>query len=183
MELAIELLRSDIEFSFWADAALLRALGVIDSRDLEPGSPVSARGISKTLFHIFVAERVWLECLRAPVEVRSWRLPPDPPPDLPIEVLDSEWPVLHAGYRLWMEGLPSPDAMAEELYVELPNGRAPLLARWQVLRHVLDHSDFHRGQIVAALRALGRTPPAINRMDFWLSKEAALNPGGDGQAG
>jgi uncharacterized damage-inducible protein DinB len=39
-----------------------------------------------------------------------------------------------------------------------------------LLRHVLDHSTFHRGQVGGMIRALGYKPPAINRMDFVLAR-------------
>lgn len=65
MQPPTELLLSDLEFSFWANAALLRALGPIDSRELEAAPPVSRSDIYKILVHIFVGERVWLEfCAR-----------------------------------------------------------------------------------------------------------------------
>jgi uncharacterized damage-inducible protein DinB len=171
MQPATELLSSDLEFSFWANAVLLSALSLIDSRELVAAMPISHSSVHKTLVHIFVGERVWLDFLRTPAAVRRWRLPSAAPPDLQIPELESEWPVLHAEYRSWIDHLPSADSMAEALHIELPDGRVPLLPRWKVLRHVLDHSNFHRGQIVAALRTLDRTPPAINRMDFWLSEQ------------
>jgi uncharacterized damage-inducible protein DinB len=56
-----------------------------------------------------------------------------------------------------------------ELTVLLPGELEPSLPRWKILRHVLEHSTLHRGQIVGMIRMLGHTPPGIHRMDFYLA--------------
>jgi uncharacterized damage-inducible protein DinB len=67
-------------------------------------------------------------------------------------------------------------ALSVELIIQLPGDIGPSLPRWQILRHVLEHSTFHRGQIIAMIRALGHQPPAINRMDYYLTGELAMQP-------
>jgi uncharacterized damage-inducible protein DinB len=37
---------------------------------------------------------------------------------------------------------------------------------WQMIQHVVDHSSYHRGQIVTMLRQLGMTPPSTGMMRF-----------------
>jgi uncharacterized damage-inducible protein DinB len=50
------------------------------------------------------------------------------------------------------------------------------LARGKILRHVLEHSTLHRGQIVGMIRMLGYTPPSIHRMDWYLAGEPIITP-------
>ena len=38
-------------------------------------------------------------------------------------------------------------------------GRTFTLPRWAILRHIVNHATYHRGQIAADLRAAGLTPP------------------------
>jgi uncharacterized damage-inducible protein DinB len=61
--------------------------------------------------------------------------------------------------------------LAAELRVQLPGDIEPNLTRWKILRHVLEHSTLHRGQIIGMIRMLGHTPPAIQRMDLYLAGE------------
>jgi uncharacterized damage-inducible protein DinB len=38
---------------------------------------------------------------------------------------------------------------------------------WQMIQHVVDHSSYHRGQIVTMLRQLGVTPPSTGLIRFY----------------
>jgi len=38
---------------------------------------------------------------------------------------------------------------------------------WQALQHVVDHSTYHRGQVVTMLRQLGRVPPSTGLIAFY----------------
>jgi uncharacterized damage-inducible protein DinB len=86
-------------------------------------------------------------------------------------VLKRSWPELSDGYRQWLEGV-SEAGLGEELRVRLPGAKEPSLSHWKILRHVLEHSTLHRGQIVGMIRMLGHTPPAIHRMDFERAEQA-----------
>jgi uncharacterized damage-inducible protein DinB len=90
---------------------------------------------------------------------------------LSFDALKQNWPKLWDSYSHWFEGQ-SESTLGVELIVQLPD-KEPHLPRWKILRHVLDHSQFHRGQIVAMIRSLGYCPPAINRMDYLLMTQAA----------
>jgi uncharacterized damage-inducible protein DinB len=39
---------------------------------------------------------------------------------------------------------------------------------WQMIQHVVNHSSYHRGQIVTMLRQLGVQPPSTGLMRFYL---------------
>ena len=131
---------------------------------------ISHNSVLTTLQHICDGEKVWLECLRTTAEGDSWRLPQGEAPKLPFIELQRQWPELWKGYRGWLAGVEEA-ALAIEVVVQLPGDAEPSLPRWKILRHVLDHSQFHRGQIVGMIRALGVCPPAINRMDSYFAAE------------
>jgi uncharacterized damage-inducible protein DinB len=182
MASAKPLLLADIGYSAWANQRLLEASSALAAEELERDLGVSHSNILATLRHICDGEKVWLDCLSTTKEGASWRLPTGPAPQPSLDELKQIWPPLWDGYRRWLSGLcgqsvPEAGVSGNELYeaglgveliVQLPDGSAPRLARWKILRHVLDHSTFHRGQVIGMIRSLGHTPPAINRMDYWL---------------
>jgi uncharacterized damage-inducible protein DinB len=161
---------SDLHYSEWANRRLLDACGDLTPQELARDLGLSHKSILATLLHVFDAERVWLDCLCTTAAGESWRLPTDPPSALASTELRQPWAEIWKGYERWLRGLSQPDSeLQAEVIVQIPDGRVPRFLRWQILRHVLDHSQFHRGQIIGMIRSLGHTPPAINRGDYWLA--------------
>jgi uncharacterized damage-inducible protein DinB len=148
----------------------LTLVSVLPSEEIERDLRISHASILATLRHIHDGERVWLDCLRTSPEMGPWPLPQGSPPEPSLAALRRSWPELSQGYRQWLEDL-SEAGLGIELSVRLPDEVEPSLPRWKILRHVLEHSTLHRGQIIGMIRALGYTPPAIHRMDFYLASE------------
>jgi uncharacterized damage-inducible protein DinB len=168
MSSAADLLLSDINYSAWADQQLLEASSSLPSDKLQHDLRLSHTSIIATLRHIYDGERVWLNCIRDTPDGEIYVLPQSPAPELSLDSLREQWPKLWNGYREWIETQLRRNQLDSEIIVQLP-AQAPRFPRRNILRHVLDHSQFHRGQIVAMFRALGHCPPAINRMDYFFA--------------
>jgi uncharacterized damage-inducible protein DinB len=172
---ARQLLLDDIGYSAWANQCLLEGCSALTAEEIECNLRISHSSVLETLRHIYDGERVWLDCLLTTAEGGTWRLPSDPEPgvsELSLTTLQKIWPELWTGYRHWLEEL-AEIGVNTELIVQLPNGSDPCLRRWKILRHVLEHSTLHRGQVVGMIRMLGHQPPAIQRMDYYLTGEPA----------
>jgi uncharacterized damage-inducible protein DinB len=169
------LLLDDVGYSAWANRLLLDGCSALTPEELERDLHISHSGILATLRHICDGEKVWLDCLRSTENGGRWRLPTGTPPEPSLDALRQMWPEIWDGFRRWLEQLPEA-GLAEELTVQLPGEIEPSFPRWKILRHVLDHSTFHRGQLVGMFRMLGHQPPAINRMDYFLVTGTATAP-------
>jgi uncharacterized damage-inducible protein DinB len=163
MSSVADLLLSDIDYSAWADRSLLDASSSLSVDELQQDLRMSHSSILSTLRHIYDGERVWLDGIRDTPDGEIYVLPQGETSQLSLDVLKMQWPKLWDGYRKWITGHCKLDS---EIIVQLPD-KAPRFSRRNILRHVLDHSQFHRGQIVAMFRAHGHCPPAINRMDYF----------------
>jgi uncharacterized damage-inducible protein DinB len=170
MSLGEELLLTDIRYSGWANQRLVEVCGALTLEEIERDLRISLASILSTLRHIHDGERVWLDCLRTSPERGPWRLPQGAPPEPSFDALRLSWPELSDGYRQWIEDL-SEAELSVELRVLLPGAVEVSLPRWKILRHVLEHSTLHRGQIVGMIRMLGHAPPGVHRMDFYLAGE------------
>jgi uncharacterized damage-inducible protein DinB len=49
-------------------------------------------------------------------------------------------------------------------------GRTAILPPWAVLRHVVNHATYHRGQVASKLKRLGVEPPATDFI-FWVREQ------------
>lgn len=171
MSFSKELLLDDLRFSSWSNQRLLNASSTLPAAELERNLGISHSSILVTLNHICDAEKVWLGCLRSAGPDEVWPQPKEPSAQLPLPELQQTWAGIRQGLQQWVEARSEND-LRVVLPLRLPPG-IKHLARWQVLRHALDHSIFHRGQIIGMIRTLGHLPPAINRMDYFLMESAA----------
>jgi uncharacterized damage-inducible protein DinB len=171
---ARQLLLTDVRRSAWADQRLLDGRAALTAEELERDFRISHTNILATLCHIYDGERVWLDCLQTTADHGTWRLPQGPAPELSLDVLRKRWPEIWDGFRRWLEGLPEA-GLGDELTLQLPGGVERPLPRWKILRHVLEHSTMHCGQVVGMIRMLGHQPPATSSMDFYLSGEPGVS--------
>jgi len=172
--LSKQILLTSVRNSAWANRNLLDGCTALSAEELERDLRISHASILSTLRHIYDGERVWLDCLRTTADLGTWRLPPGPAPELSLEKLTEDWPDIWEGYLRWLKELP--DAKLEtELTLQLPGGVERRFPRWKILRHVLEHSTLHRGQIIGMIRMLGHRPPATSPMDYYLAGEPAMN--------
>jgi uncharacterized damage-inducible protein DinB len=170
VSLAKQVLLTDVRRSAWANQQLLKGCSALTNEELERDFRISHTNILSTLDHIYDGERVWLDCLRTTPDLGTWRLPPGPAPHYRLNTLLQTWPELWSGYANWLEA--SPEAgLAIELTLLLPGEIVRRFPRWKILRHVLEHSTMHRGQVIGMIRMLGHQPPPNSPMDYYLAGE------------
>jgi len=174
MSLSKQLLLNDVGRCAWADQRLLEGCSALTAEELERDFRISHTSILATLRHIYDGERVWLVCLQTTADLGTWRLPQGPAPELSLHALQQKWPAIWDGFLRCLEGLPE-TGLAVELKLQLPGGIERRFPRWKILRHVLEHSTMHRGQVIGMIRMLGHQPPANSPMDYYLAGEPAVS--------
>jgi uncharacterized damage-inducible protein DinB len=173
VSLGKQLLLSDVRRSAWADRLLLECCAALTAEELARDFRISHTGILATLGHTYDGERVWLDCLQTTADLGTWRLPQGPAPAHSFDFLAQRWPDLWNGFEHWVEEVPE-DSLAIELNLQLPGGIERRFPRWKILRHVLEHSQMHRGQVVGMIRMLGHQPPPNSPMDYYLAGEPGI---------
>ena len=114
---------------------------------------VSHESIAKTLFHTYLADRIWYKRMVQP------DLPmPDPKADVPLSQLADDWQDLQHRWEAWANSIKDEDLDRTVTYTMRDGSRGENLAKHLVL-HVVNHATLHRGQVVAMLRQVGITPP------------------------
>ncbi|MGA8270828.1 MAG: DinB family protein [Candidatus Sulfotelmatobacter sp.] len=154
--------------SAWANQNLLEGCSALSDEELERDLRISHVNILGTLRHICDGERVWLDCLLTTGDGGTWRLPQSPAPKLSLDRLRQEWPEIWNGFSHWLE-TKSEAELQNEVILQLPGDVEERFPRWKILRHVLAHSNLHRGQVIGMIRMLGHQPPAVSPMDYYLS--------------
>ncbi|HEY6765385.1 MAG TPA: DinB family protein [Candidatus Sulfotelmatobacter sp.] len=168
------MLLTDVHLCAWADRNLLAGCAALTAEHLARDLRISHTSILATLRHIYDGERVWLDCLTTTADLGIWPLPQGPAPEYSLDTLMQNWPQIWAGYGRWLDELPE-SSLAIELMLHLPGGVERRFPRWKILRHVLEHSTMHRGQVVGMIRMLGYQPPPGSPMDYYLSDEPVIS--------
>ena len=156
------LLHSHLDYTAWATGLVLAAAADVYEEDLTRDQGVSHSSLLGTLQHIYYADRVWL----ARLEGRMINFA-DEGEGPGLAELTSMWPAVLKDFRDYAEGLGEEEANAVFTYKNL-KGDEKSLGRAQAILHVVNHATLHRGQVIALLRQLGKTPPATDLLFFYL---------------
>jgi uncharacterized damage-inducible protein DinB len=168
MGVAKQSLQLDVKYSAWGNRRLLEACAALTPAERMRDLGLSHSSVLGTLHHIFVAERFWTDCLLANEMPPMHEIgPSDTPPEPRLDLLEQAWPTVWSGLDEWLAGVPE-EELAQTLRCQLSADRASHLARWQLVRHVVNHSTLHRGQVVGMLRAMGKQPSNVDLLTYYL---------------
>ncbi len=154
-------LASLYEYSRWADARVIGALRELPEadyvRELGGGWP----SLRATFNHLAGATHAWAERF-------SGRDATSLPTEAELPTLEAAVALLEAAQarlRDLVDGL-SPERLAADFTWKNLQGKERTALFWAVLRHVVNHASYHRGQISSMLRRVGGKPVATD-MVFW----------------
>jgi uncharacterized damage-inducible protein DinB len=137
-------------FNRWANGRVLGAVEALDAEQLDRDLGSSFPSVRGTLTHALGAEWIWL---------RRWKgtSPTGLPADWDLATLDAirgRWAEVEREQAEFVDALGPADL---ERVVEYRNTKGdPFASRMgDMLRHVVNHSTYHRGQVITMLRQLG----------------------------
>jgi uncharacterized damage-inducible protein DinB len=155
-------LRRLLEYNRWANMRILDAAEPLTEAELKREIPSSFQSVLATLVHAMGAEWLWLE---------RWK--GTSPTALPsadalgsVAAVRARWDELWAEQQAFLTGLGAGDRERAVSY-RLLSGDADTRPLGELVRHVVNHATYHRGQLVTMLRQLGRTPPSTDYVQ-WL---------------
>jgi len=161
-----ELLLAHTGYSAWATRRVLEACSPLTEEQLGRNCGASHSSLLQTFRHSHDAERVGLDRL---VAVGKGSLPLGPAPEHSFEFLVQSWPELWEGYRRWLEAA-SDDDLAFVVSTVLPDDAVFHVPRWQIVLHAINHSSYHRGQIITMLRGFGVQPPNTDLTAYYAAR-------------
>jgi uncharacterized damage-inducible protein DinB len=142
------------DYGVWANALFFRVAEGLTREQAEAPAAGSFPSIVGTLGHIVSAEWVWLRRWlgESPAAMPEWVTRPS------VAELKDKLAAVEAERGSFLAGLSEEDLDRVVSYRTLA-GQAYSDPLGHLVRHVVNHSTYHRGQLVAQLRQLGQTPP------------------------
>jgi uncharacterized damage-inducible protein DinB len=136
-------------YNLWANRTICEKLQSIDAELLDVDNQSSFPSIRKTVFHIWDAESIWLDRLngRPIAHIPSRDLPADTAIDRFLETSKSFADFVAT----------KPNAFFDTDIAFTAEGNEHSMQASPIIWHCMNHSTFHRGQLVTMLRQAGIT--------------------------
>jgi uncharacterized damage-inducible protein DinB len=148
------LLRDQAKFNLWANTQFINWLKDKPLELMTREMPSSFPTLRDTLLHMWGAEEIWLERLQgiSPTAFLFERF------DGTVEDVFEGVVKKSAEFAAYAQALPDAD-FHQICDFKLFNGTADSRPRTQMMHHCLNHSTYHRGQLVTMGRNFGLTDP------------------------
>ena len=148
-------------YNRWANACVLRAVGALDPEQLRRDLGTSYGSVLGTIAHIVWGEWRWL----ARWQGLGGPLGTDPRSCPNLSSLRQQWMVVARAQRAFLRTLDLA-ALARPMTYENPPGVRWTYPLGEMLRHVVNHSTYHRGQVTTLLRQLRATAVPTDYLVF-----------------
>lgn len=148
-------------YNSWADNCIFEALAHLPQEQYTRDMKGSHGGIHSTLVHLVGAEKVWLERFQGAAQPFLSENPPQSLPELKVI-----WERVGYDTAKWL-GTMSDKKLQETFTMKTLKGDLFTHVYWQAFLHVVNHSTYHRGQIITMLRQLGVKPPSTDLIRFY----------------
>ena len=158
-------------FNAWANRRIFDGVAALPAEQYLRDLKSSHGGIHGTLCHIVWAEHLWLN---------RWLGKPNPATpqgkDLAgLADVRRRWEEVEAERGRFLAGLTDAQ-LAASITIQPTTGGAFVHSYLQTLQHAVDHSSYHRGQIITLLRQLGVKPPSTGLIGFYRERGTGRAP-------
>ncbi len=156
-------------YNRWANRRLLTVTATLTPAQLGRELGSSFPSIHDTLVHMLFAEWIWLS---------RWKgtSPEGIPEDWDLsthEAIVGAWGVVESDLTAFVEGLTEERLQAPVRYTNT-QGTPYSLPLVHLMRHVVNHASYHRGQLVTMLRLLGVEPVATDMVLYHMEQTGQI---------
>jgi uncharacterized damage-inducible protein DinB len=149
-------------YNRWANVRILDAATNLSNEDFMRDLKNSYPSIRDTLAHVMSAEWAWLERCRGSSPKQM--LPSSSFPT--VSALRERWDEIHRGLLELLNSITGETLNTIISYVNF-QGETWKYPLWQILYHVVNHSTYHRGQIITMFRRLGSEPMSTDLLLYY----------------
>jgi uncharacterized damage-inducible protein DinB len=139
-----------LDYTVWANHRVTRAAALLPIVDFKRDLSSSHGGVRGTLVHMMGAEHIWLERWKGVSGARPF----DEGEFKDVVALRDRWTILEEHRAAWFKSLRK-DEVNEIVLYKNKDGRSFEAPLAHLVQHVVNHSTYHRGQVVTLLRILG----------------------------
>jgi len=160
--MALDQIRSLYEYNHWANDRIFDAVSKLTSEQYTRNMQSSHRSVRDTLVHVISVEWIYLQRVNDTSPASLWS-----PLDFPtVSKLKEQWMDLVQEQLAFIANLTEEKLKTSITYKNLA-GEPYTYPLWQILLHVVNHSGYHRGQVITMLRQLGAQPVSTDFLLYY----------------
>jgi uncharacterized damage-inducible protein DinB len=148
-------------YNSWATNHVFDVLATMPTDKYMQDMKGSHGSIHTTLVHMVGAEKVWLERFQ---DAAQPFLSENPPASL--AELKVVWEKVGYDTAKWL-GMMTDKKLGETFTMKTAQGDTFTHVFWQAFQHVVNHSSYHRGQVITMMRQLGVKPVSTDLIRFY----------------
>lgn len=153
------------EYNYWAKARIMSVVERLTEEQFTKNLGSSHSGIHGTLVHIVGAEHIWLSRWIGKSEFKLL----DPKDYLTRAIMQEKWDEVEQRMGEFVGSLTETD-LSNVVTYKTTEGKQFSNPLWQMMQHMVNHSTYHRGQVVTMLRQLGVRPIGTDLITFYREK-------------
>lgn len=159
--MTIDEVRELFAYDAWANARVFEAASALPAEQLDQSIASSFPSVAATLAHVVGAEWVWLRRWlgESPAGFPEWVATPV------LADIKTRLAAVEQEREAFIAGL-TDEELERVISYRTINGQAFADRLDGLMRHVVNHSTYHRGQVATQLRQLGLQPPATDMIVF-----------------
>ena len=151
------------EYNYWAKERLCEVVETLSQEQFIRDLRSSHGGIHGTLVHIMAAEEIWLKRWKGE-KVGGLRKPEE---FSTFETLNDHWEMVEIEMMGFCHMLKADKDVARIVTYQDLKGNSYSQPLYQLMQHLVNHSSYHRGQVVTMLRQLGIRPVGTDLIAFY----------------
>lgn len=155
-------IRNLYEYDRWANARLLAVVARLRGEQFTKSLGSSYASIRDTLAHILGAEWIWLERWKG----NSPKALLDPKEFPTVDALRARWGRLEKDQADFLRSL-TDERLQAALRYTTTEGTPFVQPLWQLMTHLVNHSTYHRGQVITMLRQVGAEAVSTDLVVFF----------------
>jgi uncharacterized damage-inducible protein DinB len=163
-----EVLINLTRYNVWANKRIIQLLNEVQTDVLNELVPSSFPTIRKTIYHIWDAQVIWLQRMQG-ISLSVW---PSNEYGDDFAGYDLYFIQQSEDFRNFVEQKPE-SFFTSVCFYKTINGKEYQSLNWEIIMHCMNHSTYHRGQMITMLHELGITNlPATDFIFYLRDKES-----------
>ena len=149
-------------YNRWANHRVVTAASQLNPQDFVRDLAASHGSVRGTLVHILWGEWLWLQRWRG----ESPKVVFDPVQFPDVATLKLRWPGVEREQKEFI-GMLTNERLSTPTSYENLQGQVWQYPLGHMMQHIVNHSSYHRGQVITLLRQLGEIPPSTDFLVFF----------------